>query len=115
MRAKVIYFDNIKRMKVIVIDHAAKRLCERLNCSSKKIQKIAEKAWRSTLPLPAYLNQKIKNSAPNRIFRVLMGYTFVFQVQSDEESVALVTVMKRREKNDAEMKLEVLRERRAMR
>lgn len=70
---------------------------DRLGCNPGKIQKVAEKAWRSTLPLPHW--PATLNNADNegKTLRAFMGCLFVFRPLT-AETMFLITVLQARDK-----------------
>lgn len=66
-------------MKATCSKHGMERMIERLGCKPCKCQKLTEKAYRSTEPIPdtTEYNKQFKES--NATYRYFMGFVWVFQ------------------------------------
>jgi hypothetical protein len=81
---------------ILVSEHGRQRIKERLNTSDKKIQKLVEKAWRSTnvdVPKVNRVFYKTLNihEKTDRVCKCLMGYVFVFAI--DRDKIVFITVL----------------------
>lgn len=70
--------------------HGKERILERLKCTEKKVQQLAEKAWRSTQKVSVPKEKFRFKMTSGCEVRYCMGYAFIFQ-RKGPNKVILVT------------------------
>lgn len=87
-------------MKIILTNHARRRLRERLKCHRIKISKIVQKAWKGKGDsLKKHLREGLinhKDSRGGEIVKYYQGYIFLFvieyNIKADEYLPTLITI-----------------------